>query len=181
MDTTWQDLDVDSLDLVEVVRILEDHYGIQIVDEKLEGVASVGDAVRLIQSIAAEQEGRLGVRSHDVVITGRGAVTSIGEGADAFLDGLYERRSGIADGLGACAEFDPEAAMTPKEARRADRYTQLGVAAAEQAAAEAGLPEGVEPERLGVLMGPAVGGLETSSASARTGSRAATAPSRRSS
>jgi acyl carrier protein len=56
METTWQDLDVDSLDLVEVVRILEDHYGIQIVDEKLEGVASVGDAVRLIQSIAAEQE-----------------------------------------------------------------------------------------------------------------------------
>ena len=57
METTWADLDVDSLDLVEVVRILEDHYGIQIVDEKLEGVASVGDAVRLIQSIATEQEG----------------------------------------------------------------------------------------------------------------------------
>ena len=57
METTWADLDVDSLDLVEVVRILEDHYGIQIVDEKLEGVASVGDAVRLIQSIAADQEG----------------------------------------------------------------------------------------------------------------------------
>ena len=57
METTWADLDVDSLDLVEVVRILEDHSGIQIVDEKLEGVASVGDAVRLIQSIATEQEG----------------------------------------------------------------------------------------------------------------------------
>jgi acyl carrier protein len=56
METTWSDLDVDSLDLVEVVRILEDHYGIQIVDEKLEGVESVGDAVRLIQSIGAEQE-----------------------------------------------------------------------------------------------------------------------------
>lgn len=55
-ESTWADLDVDSLDLVEVVRILEDHYGIQIVDEKLEGVASVGDAVRLIQSIGAEQE-----------------------------------------------------------------------------------------------------------------------------
>ena len=57
METTWADLDVDSLDLVEVVRILEDHYSIQIVDEKLEGIESVGDAVRLIQSIAAEQEG----------------------------------------------------------------------------------------------------------------------------
>lgn len=54
MESTWQELDVDSLDLVEVVRALEDHYGIEIVDEKLEGVASVGDAVRLIQAIAAE-------------------------------------------------------------------------------------------------------------------------------
>ena len=99
--------------------------------------------------------------ARDVVITGRGAVTSIGEGADAFLDALYERRSGIADGLGPCADFDPEAAMTPKEARRSDRFTQLAVAAAEQAVAEAGLPDGVEPERFGVLMGSAIGGLET--------------------
>ena len=57
LDETWQELDVDSLDLVETVRILEDRNGIEIVDEKLEGVESVGDAVRLIRSIAAEQEG----------------------------------------------------------------------------------------------------------------------------
>ncbi len=37
----------------------------------------------------------------EVVVTGRGVVTSIGEGADAFLDALWTRRSGIADGLGA--------------------------------------------------------------------------------
>jgi 3-oxoacyl-[acyl-carrier-protein] synthase II len=99
--------------------------------------------------------------ARDVVITGRGAVTSIGEGADAFLDALYERRSGIADGLGPCADFDPEVTMTPKEARRSDRFTHLAVAAAGQAVAEAGLPDGIEPERFGVLMGSAVGGLET--------------------
>ena len=99
--------------------------------------------------------------ARDVVITGRGAVTSIGEGADAFLDALYERRSGIADGLGPCADFDPEVAMTPKEARRSDRFTHLAVAAAEQAVAEAGLPDGIEPERFGVLMGSAVGGAGT--------------------
>jgi acyl carrier protein len=51
METTWQDLDVDSLDLVEVVRILEDRNGIEVVDEKLDGIASVGDAVRLIAEI----------------------------------------------------------------------------------------------------------------------------------
>jgi 3-oxoacyl-[acyl-carrier-protein] synthase II len=99
--------------------------------------------------------------ARDVVITGRGAVTSIGEGADAFMDALYERRSGIADGLGPCADFDPEVAMTPKEARRSDRFTHLAVAAAGQAVAEAGLPDGIEPERFGVLMGTAIGGLET--------------------
>ncbi len=97
----------------------------------------------------------------DVVVTGRGVVSSIGEGADAFVDALLERRSGLSDGLGRCEEFDPEVAMTPKEARRADRFSQFALAAADQAMAEAGLPEGVDPERLGVVMGTGVGGLET--------------------
>jgi 3-oxoacyl-[acyl-carrier-protein] synthase II len=51
--------------------------------------------------------------------------------------------------------------MSPKEARKADRFTQLAVAAAGQAAAEAGLPDGVEPGRLAVVIGTGVGGLET--------------------
>ena len=97
----------------------------------------------------------------DVVITGRGVVSSIGEGPDVFFEGLLGKRSGIADGVGACIDFDPEVAMSPKEARRADRYTQLAVAAAAQAIDEAGLPDGVEPERLGVLVGTGVGGLTT--------------------
>jgi 3-oxoacyl-[acyl-carrier-protein] synthase II len=99
--------------------------------------------------------------SDAVVVTGRGVVSSIGEGADAFLDALMARRSGLQDGLGRCEAFDPEAAMTPKEARRADRFSQFALAAADQAMAEAGLPDGVEPGRLGVLMGTGVGGLET--------------------
>ncbi len=97
----------------------------------------------------------------DVVVTGRGVVSSIGEGADAFVDALLERRSGLSDGLGRCEEFDPEAAMTPKEARRADRFSQFALAAADQAMAEAGLPDGIDQERLGVVMGTGVGGLET--------------------
>ena len=99
--------------------------------------------------------------SREVVITGRGVVASVGEGADAFFDALTSRRSGIADGVGACAEFVPEDWMTPKEARRTDRFAQLAVAAAAQAAEEARLPDGIEPERLGVLMGTGMGGLTT--------------------
>jgi 3-oxoacyl-[acyl-carrier-protein] synthase II len=96
-----------------------------------------------------------------VVVTGRGVVSSIGESPDAFFESLLAKRSGIADGIGACDDFDPESAMTPKLARRSDRYTQLAVAAADQAVAEAGLPDGVDPERLGVLVGTGVGGLVT--------------------
>ena len=51
--------------------------------------------------------------------------------------------------------------MGGKAARRTDRFTQLAVAAADQAVAEAGLPDGVEPERLGIVVGTGVGGLGT--------------------
>jgi 3-oxoacyl-[acyl-carrier-protein] synthase II len=95
-----------------------------------------------------------------VVVTGRGVVSSIGEGADAFFEALLAKRSGIEDGAGACTNFDPETAMTGKEARRADRFTQLAVNAAEQAVAEAAF-DGIEPERLGVIVGTGVGGLMT--------------------
>jgi len=99
--------------------------------------------------------------SVEVVITGRGVVSSIGEGADAFVDAVLDRRSGVVDGIAPCADFDPEAAMGGKGARRADRFTQLAVAAADQAVAEAGLPDGIEPERLAVIVGTGVGGLTT--------------------
>ena len=97
----------------------------------------------------------------EIVVTGRGVVSSIGEGAETFFDALLQKTSGIADGIGACTEFDPEAAMTPKDVRRSDRYTHLAVAAATQAAEEANIPDGVDLERLGVLVGTGVGGLLT--------------------
>ncbi len=97
----------------------------------------------------------------EIAITGRGVVSSIGEGADAFADALLERRSGIVDGLAPCSAFDPETAMSPKVARRSDRYTQLAFGAAIQAAREAGLPGTVDLERLAILVGTGVGGLKT--------------------
>jgi 3-oxoacyl-[acyl-carrier-protein] synthase II len=76
----------------------------------------------------------------EIVVTGRGVVSSIGEGADEFFEALLAKKSGIADGIGACTEFDPESAMTAKDVRRSDRYTHLAVAAADQAAEEANVP-----------------------------------------
>jgi len=52
MDSTWKELDVDSLDLVELVQALEERYGIRVEDDKLEPVKTVGDAVRLTLSLA---------------------------------------------------------------------------------------------------------------------------------
>jgi 3-oxoacyl-[acyl-carrier-protein] synthase II len=97
-----------------------------------------------------------------IVVTGRGVVTPVGDGADAFFDALLERRSGIEDGVGACVAFDPESALSAKETRRTDRVTHLAMAAADQAWAECGLGDsGIEPERVGVLVGTGIGGLQT--------------------
>ena len=56
-ESTWNDLDVDSLDLVEVVKALEDRYEIQIADGRLKSIATVGDAVGLVQELVREKEG----------------------------------------------------------------------------------------------------------------------------
>ena len=95
------------------------------------------------------------------VVTGRGVVSSLGESADELFDALAAGRSGIRNGLGPCASFDPERWMSPKEVRRTDRFTQLALAAALQAAGDARLDGAVEPERLGVVIGTGVGGLAT--------------------
>ena len=53
-DQTWQDLDVDSLDLVELEKALEDRFGVAIADGRLKAIKTVGDAVGLVQELAAE-------------------------------------------------------------------------------------------------------------------------------
>jgi acyl carrier protein len=55
LETQWSDLDVDSLDLVELVKALEDEYGIQIHDEELKPIKGVGDAVALTIRLTGAQ------------------------------------------------------------------------------------------------------------------------------
>ena len=47
------DLGADSLDIVELVMAIEDKFGLEIPDEDAEKIATVGDAVRYIQSRTA--------------------------------------------------------------------------------------------------------------------------------
>ena len=56
-DNTWSELDVDSLDLVELVKALEDKFGITISDDDLKPIESVGAAIDLTMRLADSKEG----------------------------------------------------------------------------------------------------------------------------
>jgi acyl carrier protein len=43
-----EDLDADSLDLVEAVLALEEEFGVTIPEEEMEGVKTVGQAIQLV-------------------------------------------------------------------------------------------------------------------------------------
>lgn len=49
-DAKFEDIDVDSLDLVELAQIVEDEYGVQLKGEDMEGITSVRQAVDLVMS-----------------------------------------------------------------------------------------------------------------------------------
>jgi 3-oxoacyl-[acyl-carrier-protein] synthase II len=98
-----------------------------------------------------------------VVVTGVGAVTPLGVGARALHERWCAGTCGIADGEGACADFDPRDFLSAKETRRADRFTQLAIAACDEALADAGWQDGppYAPARIGCVLGTGIGGIAT--------------------
>ncbi len=111
---------------------------------------------------------------HRVVITGIGAVTPIGNNIDEYLIGLQKGTNGVSG----ITLFNPEqhpckfAAevknlksedfIEPKESKRWDRFSQLGVIAAKQAFKDSGLQiTESNASRIGVIIGSGVGGLLT--------------------
>lgn len=92
-----------------------------------------------------------------VVITGLGAVSCCGIGADALWEGLVHPS---VEGDRSVRDFDPARWFGPKEVRRADPFTQYSVAAAEEALADAG-ELGADPDRAGVVFTTGVGGFHT--------------------
>jgi len=111
--------------------------------------------------------------SRRAVITGLGAITSIGQDVPSFWSAALAGKNGIAKFTncdpagqevtfgGEVRDFDPLACIEAREARRLDRFTQFSLASTEQAVRESGidfrsLPD---PYRAGVIIGTGVGGL----------------------
>ena len=110
---------------------------------------------------------------HRVAVTGLGCVTPVGCSMSTTWTALTEGRSGItpisffdatdypSSIAGEVQDFDPLARLSNKEARKMDRFVQLGMVAGLEAYDDAGLNGELDKERFGVLIGAGIGGLET--------------------
>ncbi len=110
-----------------------------------------------------------------VVVTGMGCVTPLGPDLETTFRALLDGHSGIRP----ISRFDPSAlpvriagevreeppveGVPEKERRRIDRFAWLALGAAVEAMGDAGLsgPGSADPERAGVAMASAIGGIET--------------------
>ncbi len=97
------------------------------------------------------------------VITGIGAVTPLGIGAETLHERWAEGVVGISDGAGRCDDFEPTELLSVKEARRLDRFAQFGVVAAGEAIAQAGWDgeKPYDPLRVGCVLATGIGGQST--------------------
>jgi len=110
-----------------------------------------------------------------VVVTGIGTMSPLGLDTISTWEGLKNGKSGIGPVTlidsepypckiaGEVKGFDAKQFFSsPKDARRADRYAQLAVAAAKMALEDSGMdPSAVQRDRVGVIVGSGIGGLAT--------------------
>ena len=120
-----------------------------------------------------------------IVITGLGAVTNIGTSAGATWESMRTGRSGISpiEGedfaldksdwavtiAGQIKGWEPTGVLDTREARRLDRSTILGIAAAHEAVLDCGIDFAAgDPTRRGVIIGSGIGGITTIEDGCRT-------------
>ena len=110
--------------------------------------------------------------SHRVVITGIGALTPVGSGAEGLWAGVLRGRSAVrrvtrfdassfrSQLAAEIDDFDPHAYLEPRSVRRLDRFSQLSVAASLQALDDARLtPHSAPLDQAGCYIGSALGGI----------------------
>ncbi|AGF57352.1 beta-ketoacyl-ACP synthase II [Clostridium saccharoperbutylacetonicum] len=109
-----------------------------------------------------------------VVITAMGAVTALGVGADKLWDSIRSGKSGVSliervdvsdmptKVASEVKDFDPSDFIDKKEIKRMDRFSQFAVVAAQLAMDQSQLNlDKVNKERIGVIIGSGIGGIET--------------------
>jgi 3-oxoacyl-[acyl-carrier-protein] synthase II len=109
-----------------------------------------------------------------VVVTGLGAVTPLGNSRPLFWDSLINGRSGVGPVTAFDAaklttriaaevkDFDTDALIGRRDARRMDRYAQFAFVAANEAIADARFPDDADVRaRTGVIVGTGIGGIIT--------------------
>lgn len=111
-----------------------------------------------------------------VVITGTGITSSVGNNTNDFWDSLTNGRCGIGPVThfdcqqfrtqiaGEVKDFDISKYIEPKEARRLDDFCKFAIASSDEAMAQAGIPNdlsNVDPDKVGVLVGSGIGGMDT--------------------
>ncbi len=119
--------------------------------------------------------------NRNVVVTGMGAITPLGNSVPELWEGLVGGRNGITlitrfdpskldtRIAGEVKNFDVTQYADAREARRTDLFTQYALAAAHQAIVDSGLDGGMpDPERAGVIIGTGIGGISTFEAQHRT-------------
>lgn len=105
-----------------------------------------------------------------LVVTGMGAVTPVGTGVEEYWNNLTAGRCGVGPITrfdttelpvkiaAEVSDFEAEKYMSKKLMREMDVFMQYGYAAAMEAIGQAGEPA-AEPERMGIVVGTALGGL----------------------
>jgi len=128
---------------------------------------------RLSPQALAQMQIQARAKRTRVVVTGMGAITPIGHTPEEFWLNLLAGKSGVGPVTlfdatnyrtriaGEVKDFDAmKYEVDAKDARRMSRATLFALAAAKDALADAGFPEGLkENERAGVLLGTALGGF----------------------
>ncbi len=106
-----------------------------------------------------------------IVITGLGMINSVGNDKESSFKAICDGECGIdiitifdpqeytVKIAGEVKNFDPATVMAAKEVKKADRFIHLGLKAAQEAMADANLPEDTDMERFGVSAGSGIGGL----------------------
>ena len=106
-----------------------------------------------------------------VVVTGLGMINALGLDKEssfkAIVDGecgikritLFDTEEYSVKIAGEIVDFDPTTVMNPKEVKKADRFIQLGLKAAQEAMEDANFDESVDSERFGISSASGIGGL----------------------